>query len=75
MKVLNSLKLNKSSDSSGLIYELFRPNVGGADLFKSVLTMVNKIKNVLKVPKFIEEMTITSIYKNKGSKLDINNER
>ena len=40
--VLKSLKKNKSADSHGLIYELFRPEIIGSDLFTSLLMMCNR---------------------------------
>ena len=34
LKVLKTLKKNKSTDSHGLIYELFRPEIIGKDLLQ-----------------------------------------
>ena len=34
---------NKSADSHGLIYELFRPEIIGEDLFSSLLMLCNKL--------------------------------
>ena len=68
LKVLKSLKKKKSSDSEGLIYELFRPEIIGEDLFCSLLMMCNKIKSEMAIPSFVTNTKITSIYKNKGSK-------
>ena len=75
LKVLKSLKKNKSSDSHGLIYELFRPEVIGKDLFKSLLMLCNNMKSQLCIPEFVKYADITSIYKLKGEKSDIDNER
>ena len=74
-KVLNSLKKNKSADSDGFIYELFRPETIGSDLFSSLLMFCNNVKNQLIIPEFLTFTNITSIYKSKGEKNDIDNER
>ena len=65
-KVLKSLKKNKSADSQGLIYELFRPEIIGTDLFSSLLLFCNTVKSQLLVPKFVTFTDITSIYKSRG---------
>ena len=75
LKVLKSLKKKKSSDSEGLIYELFRPEIIGEDLFSSLLMMCNKMRTEMSIPSFITNTKITSIYKNKGSKNDLENDR
>ena len=74
-KVIKSLKCNKSRDSSGLIFELFKENVAGDDLIKSLLILVNKVKSECEIPDFLSEVQITSIYKCKGSKMSLTNER
>ena len=74
-KVMKNLKVNKAADPMGLVSELFKPGVAGKDLENSVLTLCNMIKSECKIPKFMELTNITSIYKNKGSKLDLNNDR
>ena len=74
-KVLKKLKVKKAADPMGLVNELFKPGVAGSDLVKSVLGLCNMIKRELKIPKFMELTNITSIFKNKGSKLDLDNDR
>ena len=74
-KVLKSLKSNKSRDSEGLIFEIFKEDVAGKDLMESVLLLANKAKNEGEVPDFLKEAQITSIYKQKGSKKELRNER
>ena len=73
LKVLKSLKRNKSADSHGLIYELFRPEVIGDDLFSSLLMLCNNVKSQLTIPNFVTFTDITSIYKNKGGRNDLKN--
>ena len=65
LKVLKSLKRNKSSDPSGLIYELFRPEIIGQNLLTSLLMLVNNVKSQLRIPSFCTITNITSIYKNR----------
>jgi hypothetical protein len=75
LKVMKQLKVNKAADPVGLVSELFKPGVAGTDLINSVLTLCNMIKYECRVPKFVELRNITSIYKNKGSKQDLDNDR
>ena len=74
-KVLKNLKKKKSADADGLIYELFRPEIIGQDLFKSLLMLCNKVKAELAVPSFLTQTSITSIFKNKGNRNDLENDR
>ena len=73
--VLKSLKLNKARDPNGLVNEIFRPDNAGLDLKLSILKLMNKIKSTQLVPKILRSPNITSIFKNKGSKKDLNNDR
>ena len=73
--VLKSLKKNKARDPHGLINDLFKPEVIGSDLSESLLSLMNGIKENCYLPEFIQWANITSIYKGKGGKLDLNNER
>ena len=73
--VLKSLKNDKCRDPLGLINEIFKPNVAGVDLIKSITLMMNRIKFELYVPKLFRLKNITAIYKNKGSKLELENDR
>ena len=45
------------------------------DLKKALLILVNGIKTEMKLPQFAELADIVSIYKNKGSRLEMNNDR
>ena len=74
-KVSKSLKKNKARDPLGLINELFKPGVIGNDLKKSLLSLFNEIKEKCYLPDFVQWANITSIYKGKGEKLDLENER
>ena len=70
LKVLSSLKSGKSRDPHGLINE-----IGGNDLQISLLMMMNKIRDTLFIPKYLEYATIVSIYKGRGDKMCLENDR
>ena len=74
--MIKSLKSNKSRDSTGLIYELFKIGVAGSDLLQSLLDLLNRMKSEFDIPYFMKEVQITSILKNKlKRKSDLSNER
>ena len=73
--VLRKLKKNKSADSHGLTYELFRPEIIGTDLFTSLLMLCNQVKGQLVIPEFLMFTDITSIYKMKGPKCELDSDR
>ena len=75
LKVLKSLKKNKTRHPWGLVYELFRPEMAGEDLIESLFLIFNGMKRSLPIPSFLTLANIASIYKNKGDKKDINNDR
>ena len=75
IKMCKSLKNNKARDSSGFVYELFKPEMAGSDMFKSLSMMFNLIKSEMKTSLFMKKMTITSLYKNKGVRNDFSNQR
>ena len=74
-KVLKSLKLNKSSDPKGLINELFRPETIGEDLKESLFLLLKRVKETLEIPEIMQDANITSIYKSKGAKNELKNDR
>ena len=74
-RVLSKLKNNKSRDPHQLIREIFKPDVIGTDLKNSMLILSNKVKLELELPVFMEIANIISIYKGKGDKLDLTNDR
>ena len=73
--VLKSLKNGKSRDPLGMINEIFKPPVVGYDLVKSLTIMMNRIKNEVYVPELFRMKNITAIYKNKGSRSELENDR
>ena len=72
-KALKSLKNNKARDAHGHVYEIFK--FGGKDLKKSLLKMLNRIKEKQIYPDIFKPSNITSLYKKKGEKSDLNNDR
>ena len=73
--VCKKLKNNKARDESGFIFELFKTPLAGPDIVNSLTAMFNRIKSNLKPPIFMQMMSITSLYKNKGRNNDFNNQR
>ena len=70
-EVLTSLKPGKSKDPDDYICELFKDGVIGVDLKTSILMMMNKIKDDVKVPACLKNSNITILHK-KNCKLDLN---
>ena len=68
---MKSLKNNKARDAYGHTYEIFK--YGGKDLKQSLLNFCNLVKQIY--PTILEPSNITSLYKNKGEKADLNNDR
>ena len=75
MKICENLKSGKARDRDDLIFELFKPDLAGEDLPRSLTHMFNGIKSSLIVPDFLQKMAVTSLYKNKGSKSDFADQR
>ena len=74
-KVCRAVKNNKAPNNEELIYELFKPLNCGNDLISSLTKLFNNIKCQQKIPSFLQSMSITSIYKGKGPKNLLRNER
>ena len=75
LKVLTALKDGKSRDPHQMINEIFKPGVAGKDFQISFLLMANGIRDQICIPKFMHYTHIVSIYKGKGSKMDLENDR
>ena len=74
-KALKGLKTGKCRDPDGLIRELFKEEVIGEDLKKSMLVLFNKIKRTRKFPSFMRKINITTIFKGRGEVTDIESDR
>ena len=73
ISVMRSLKNGKSRDPLGYTNELFK--VEGRDLVKSLTVMMNKVKQTQTTPKPFIMKNVSAIYKNKGSRQDLDNDR
>ena len=71
---LGDLKNNKSRDFEGYINEIFKKEVIGLDLKKSILTMFNGLRKANQIAQFLNFTNITTVHK-KGSRLEPKNER
>ena len=74
-KATKSLKKNRTKDPNGMINELFMNECAGEDLEKALVKLITGIKDTYHFPEYILRENISTIYKNKGSRLDMNNDR
>jgi uncharacterized protein (DUF927 family) len=74
-EVLKSLKNNKTADSHGMINEIFKEGCIGSDLKDALLSLFNGSKCNQMVPDFQTFANNTTLFKNKGSHLDMKKER
>ena len=72
---IKKLKNVQSRDPSGLVNDLFKPDIMEQDMAVGLLDLVNGMKSELFIPEMTKLANITSIYKNKGSRQDMKNER
>ena len=72
--MLKSLQKNKSRDQAGYINEIFKEEVCGTDLKKSLLVMFNSLKIKRMIPEFMNFSNITTVPK-RGSLSELDNER
>ena len=69
--VLKSLKNNKTMDPLGMVNEIFKEGCIGADMKRALLDLFNGVKSNM----YMTLSNISSIYKNKGSRMDLENDR
>ena len=74
-KVMSSLKKDKARDPLGYDNDIFKPGVCGPDLVNAVTCLVNAAKNEICTPDALKLTNISTIYKNKGSRFDLVNDR
>ena len=74
-EALKTLKNNKTADPNGMTNELFKEGCLGKDLEKALLDFFNGVKDTFFIPDFLAKENISTIYKNKGSRLDLENDR
>ena len=73
--VLKGLKKNKARDPNGWANELFFNGIAGQQLKLPLLHILNKMKETNEIPDFIRMADICTIYKGKGSKNELINDR
>ena len=74
-QVLKQLKEGKSRDPNGWVRDLFNNEVAGEQLKISLLMLFNKMKTKNYIPDFIRNADVTTIYKGKGDKFNLENDR
>ena len=74
-KATKTLKNNQSRDPNNMINELFKPNIAGNDLKIALVNLMNMIMRSLYIPEFMQVSNISSIFKNKGSRMELTNDR
>ena len=74
-KALKSLKNKKARDPHGWVNELFNSEITGKNLKMSLLKLFNKVKESGYIPDFMEIADIATIYKGKGDKFNLENDR
>ena len=74
-EVLKKLKNNQSRDPNGMINELFKPGIAGRDLKKALVDLMNIILSTFFIPEYMEYSDITSLFKLKGSRMLLSNDR
>ena len=73
--VLSQLKANKSMDPNGMTNEIFKHGCLGQDLRTALLNLFNGCKENQFIPTYMSLSNITSLHKNKGSRLNLENDR
>ena len=75
IKAVKDLKSNKTRDPFGIYNETFKDCAEEGDLMRALEKLVNGIKTWQYLPKHMSYGNITSIYKNKGSRRNLENDR
>ena len=75
-KAIKQMKNNKCRDPAGLISEILKPGVAGDDFKLSLLSLINKTKELLEIPQMMKTVNIALIPKPGNKNLqDIDNHR
>ena len=74
-EAIKHLKNDKARDPEGLLNELFKQEVAGNSFKLSLLKLLNKIKEKNEIPDFVKMADVATIYKGKGEKSDLKNDR
>ena len=73
-KATSSLKKNRTADPNEMINEIFQEECVEKNLQDALLSLFNGIKDTFHFPEYLLKENITTIYKYKGSRLDLNND-
>ena len=73
--VLRSLKNNKTKDPNGMINDIFKAGCIGSDMKDALTKLFNGVRANQFLPLFMALSNIMSLFKNKGSRFDLNNDR
>ena len=73
--ILKALKNNKCMDPIGLRNEIFKEGCVGKDLKEAMLKLFNGTKENQVIPHVMTMANICTIFKNKGSRLELENDR
>ena len=74
-EVLSTLDVNKARDPLGYSNIIFKPGVCGPDLIDAITNLANFAKRDMCSPVMMQLTNISTIYKNKGSRFDLVNDR
>ena len=74
-KAIKGLKKDKARDPNGLVNEIFKDDVAGRDFKLSILALFNRMKVKNFIPDFVTMADVATIYKGKGEKCDLQNDR
>ena len=75
-KAIITMKNNKCRDPEGLVNEILKPGVAGKDFKLSLLSLMNKTKELIEIPRMMKTVNIALIPKPGKKKLqDIENHR
>ena len=72
---IKELKKDKARDPNGWLNDLFMKGIAGTNLKISILKLFNKMKHENYFPDFMRKADVSTIYKGKGEKSDLNNDR
>ena len=74
-KAIKGLKKDKARDPNGLVNEIFKDGVAGKDFKLSILALFNRMRVKNFIPDFVTMADVATIYKGKGEKCDLQNDR
>ena len=67
--------MDKARDPNGWVNDIFKDGVAGRDLKHSMLNFFNKMRDENYIPDFMRLADVVTIYKGKGEKSSLENDR